>query len=243
MSRLAIAHETGVSNTQVRRWIGRGLDAVLNSPMRRNAPKCDESGCELVTNVDERAYAYLLGMYLGDGTITTGRRDVERLRVSVCDDQPGIRAECIAAIEAVMPGNKVGLLRRKGCHDVSCYSKHWSCLFPQHGPGRKHTRPMLLRQWQLRIAFDLHPDLLLRGLVHSDGCRGINKVRKHVASGTRHYAYPRYFFRNESGHIRGFFIEGCRRLGVDYRYNNPTSISVARRASVAILDSFIGPKC
>ena len=28
-------------------------------------------------------------------------------------------------------------------------SKHWPCLFPQHGPGRKHTRKIELEQWQV----------------------------------------------------------------------------------------------
>lgn len=30
----AIARQTGVSHTQVQRWIGQGIDAVLNSPVR-----------------------------------------------------------------------------------------------------------------------------------------------------------------------------------------------------------------
>jgi hypothetical protein len=31
---------------------------------------------------------------------------------------------------------------------VKSYSKHWPCLFPQHGPGRKHHRKIELREWQ-----------------------------------------------------------------------------------------------
>jgi hypothetical protein len=49
-------------------------------------------------------------------------------------------------------------------------------------------------------------------------------------------------FRNESAHIRGFFIEACRHLRIEYRQMNRNTFFVAKRASVAMLDAFIGPK-
>jgi hypothetical protein len=243
MSKKAIARHTGISQTQVRRWIATGLDNVLNSPMRRGAGAHEQGRkCPLVETVKEPAYTYLLGMYLGDGHITTEPNGVHRLRISACDDYPGIMQECVGAMAAVMPERRVGLLRQQGCHDVSCYSNHWPCLFPQHGPGRKHERPIMLRQWQERIVYDCYPDLLLRGLIHSDGCRCLNRVIRPTKAGPKRYVYPRYFFTNESGHIRGIFLEACRRLGIEWHYNQPTSISIARRESVARLDSFVGPK-
>lgn len=192
--------------------------------------------------IDSAAYAYLLGQYLGDGCISAGPRHVYRLRIITCDDYPGIRAECENAITRVMPGRKVGRIRGEGSTEVYCDSRHWPCLFPQHGPGRKHTRPLLFLPWQQRIMLNLHPALLLRGLIHSDGCSCINRVKRKVTSGVRRYEYVRYLFSNESGHIRGAFISACLRLGIDYRFNKPTSISVARRESVAILESIVGPK-
>jgi hypothetical protein len=36
--------------------------------------------------------------------------------------------------------NSVGRTAKIGCTEVASYSKHWICLFPQHGPGRKHDR-------------------------------------------------------------------------------------------------------
>ena len=51
--------------------------------------------------------------------------------------------------------------------------QHWPCLFPQHGPGRKHHRSIVLDDWQNRIVGS-DPRQLLRGLIHSDGCRTIN---------------------------------------------------------------------
>src|SRR3546814_15577428 len=38
--------------------------------------------------------------------------------------------------------------------------------FPQHGPGRKHERPIVLEPWQVGIV-EAHPAAFLRGLFHS----------------------------------------------------------------------------
>jgi hypothetical protein len=49
--------------------------------------------------------------------------------------------------------NKVGRTRKTNerCLEVYSFSKHWPCLFPQHGPGRKHERKIQLtsgsRNW------------------------------------------------------------------------------------------------
>ena len=48
--------------------------------------------------------------------------------------------------------------------------------FPQHGPGRKHKRPIVLEAWQQAIV-EAHPWQFLRGLLHSDGCRTINRFK------------------------------------------------------------------
>jgi len=183
-------------------------------------------------------YAYLLGQYLGDGCISIQVRGNPKLRIATCDDYPAIREECIAAIRAVAPSSGVSVIQGEGSSEVAAASVHWPCLFPQHGPGRKHLRPIVLESWQRRFALEIRPDRFVRGLVHSDGCRLLNRVRAHG----REYAYVRYFFDNESDDIRNLFIEGCQRLGVEARHSKPTSVSVARRESVAILERVVGPK-
>jgi hypothetical protein len=60
--------------------------------------------------------------------------------------------------------------------------------------------------------------------------------------GSRYPPYPRYHFSNRSADIRGIFGEACDAIGIEWRHNNATNISVARRGSVAILDEFVGPK-
>ena len=136
------------------------------------------------------------------------------------------------AMQEIVP-KKVGYLRRIGCHEVYSDSKHWACMFPQHGPGRKHERPIVLADWQRRIV-DRFPAPFVRGLIHSDGCRVLNWVNN--------TPYSRYHFTNVSADIRGLFGRACDRLGVEWRPNNRYDLSVARRESVRLLDQFIGPK-
>ena len=80
------------------------------------------------------------------------------------------------------------------------YSKHWPCLFPQHGPGRKHTRKIELADWQREIV-ERYPGDFARGLFHSDGYRGANRVRRNWGGGDHWYEYPRYLFTNNSADI------------------------------------------
>jgi hypothetical protein len=184
-------------------------------------------------------YAYLLGQYLGDGSISSGPRGVYRLTITCCADYPLIIRETASAMNSVLPHNRVGRRLRDGAVDLGCYSKHLPCLFPQHGPGRKHERPIVLEPWQVDIALAQHPALFLRGLVHSDGCRSINRVRgKNGAI----YDYVRYTFSNRSNDIRRLFCDACDRLSVEWRQMNQFNISVARRLSVRRLDQIVGPK-
>jgi hypothetical protein len=141
----------------------------------------------------------------------------------------------------IRPANSVTMLHREGCVEVVSYSKHWPCLFPQHGPGRKYERKIELEPWQQEIV-STYPGDFARGLFHSDGCRLINRVRRPVKGGDRWYEYPRYLFVNMSADIHRLCGEALDRLGVAWRFSKPTTISVARREAVARLDQFVGPK-
>jgi hypothetical protein len=177
-------------------------------------------------------YVYLLGVYLGDGCISTYPRGVYRLRLTLDAAYPRIIDEAARAMKAVMPSSRVGTISRPGYVEVYSYSKGWPCLFPQHGPGKKHLRPIRLTAWQRRLV-DRHPHLLLRGLLHSDGCRFMNTGRG--------WSHPRYSFTNLSEDIRRVFSDACGPLGLRWTLAGPT-IYVSRKADVAILDRFVGPK-
>jgi hypothetical protein len=110
-------------------------------------------------------------------------------------------------------------------------------LFPQHGRGKKHHRRILLQPWQEAIVRQ-HPGRFARGLIHSDGWRGLNRVR---VKG-RTYEYPRYQFSNRSDDIRRLFTDAMDHLAVAWRPWGRFHISVARRDAVALLDEHVGPK-
>ena len=105
------------------------------------------------------------------------------------------------------------------------------------GPGKKHERDVSLQAWQAKLVA-AHPKALLRGLVHSDGDRHLNTVRR----GDRTYAYPRYGFTNSSEQILDLFTDTCDLLGVRWTHTRPNRIAVSRGEDVAALDAFIGPK-
>ena len=184
---------------------------------------------------DAAAYAYLLGQYLGDGHVALTLR-VPKLRISCADAYPMIMDECEAAMRSVL-ATSVSRVHAVGCTVVQSTSKHWPCLFPQAGAGRKHEREIRLEAWQQEVA-DAQPGPLLRGLFHSDGCRSTNRINKEKKS----YAYPRYFFSNRSEGVLDICRCALGRLGIEWRMARPDSLSVARREAVARLDWWVGPK-
>ncbi len=184
-----------------------------------------------------REYTYLLGVYLGDGYLVEYARTIG-LKVALDVRYPGIIDEVSRSITAVR-GQAPHVTRDPSREMVlvTSYWRGWPCLFPQHGPGRKHHRPIHLTPWQSAIA-DRHPGELARGLIHTDGWRGENRVN----SKGRSYSYPRYQFSNRSRDIREIFCRACDQLGVAWRPWGPWHISVATRDAVARLDQHVGPK-
>ncbi|MFJ5548370.1 helix-turn-helix domain-containing protein [Streptomyces sp. NPDC093225] len=194
--------------------------------------------------VDREAYAYLLGLYLGDGHIIAKARQ-NHLSV-YCDEKwTGLIDAAEAAMRRVMPSPSTGRHQKKGCVEVKSYSRHWPCLFPQHGPGKKHDRRIALEPWQQEIV-DAHPWEFIRGLIHSDGCRITNWTTRVVGGERKRYEYPRYFFTNKSDDIRQLCTDTLTAVGVEWtitaRGSDPFNVSIARKGSVALMDAHIGAK-
>ncbi len=117
------------------------------------------------------------------------------------------------------------------------YSKHWPCLFPQHGPGRKHLRPIRLVEWQQMIV-EANRKPFIRGLIHSDGTRIIATERK----GSYVRQAPRYAFSNKSEGHQAAVLRELRRHRRPLDPPSDCQIAIYRKASVALLDEFVGPK-
>jgi hypothetical protein len=225
LSQSQIARQTGIPRSTVRMWVAG------QTPSTERLEEVD------VDRLPQASYAYLLGLYLGDGCLTPYPRNVFKLRIALDSRYPGIIAGCVGAMRRVMPRSRTHVWKHPvhNVVNVTTYSKAWPTLFPQHGPGRKHERSILLDPFQIRL-LDSEPALeqLLRGLVQSDGCRVLNRVNGGV--------YPRYMFDNRSDEIRAIFTGACEELGLRWTRTRRYTVTVSRRPDVARLDSFIGPK-
>jgi hypothetical protein len=227
----SVSKRLGVSRAALRDWRDRGERPAQPS----ECPQCGTG------TLDDPSYAQLLGLYLGDGCLSRHRRDVYALRIACDDVYPRLIDEAEAVVRAVHPGRPVHRVRAVGCTSVVSYWKHWPCLFPQHGAGRKHRRTIALADWQREIVA-AQPELFLRGLFNSDGCRVANWTTRTVAGQPKRYEYPRYMFSNESADIMRLCQWTLDLLDIPWRMPRRNALSVARGEAVARLDSFIGPK-
>ncbi|MEU0390950.1 helix-turn-helix domain-containing protein [Streptomyces chartreusis] len=226
----SVSRETGISRAAIRSWRDR------LEPLPRMAPP--DPG----PPADERAYAYLLGLYLGDGCISGHPRGTGYyLRIACADSWPGLIDACETAMRAISPTGRTYRVQAQGYVSVVSYSRHWPHLIPQHGPGKKHERPIALGPWQ-QVIVEAHPWEFIRGLIHSDGCRITNWTTRIVGGERKRYEYPRYFFTNRSADIVRLFTNALDQVGVDWKQANAFNISVARKASVALMDAHVGPK-
>lgn len=236
----SVSQQTGISRAAIREWQTR-----IDPLPRKQAPPCPRCLPDRGVPDDAAAYAYLLGLYLGDGCISAQPRGGYQLRIVCADAWPGLIDQCRAAIAAVRPEDRVCVLQRQGCVTVTSYGRHWTCLFPQHGPGKKHKRKIALEPWQQEIV-EAHPWEFIRGLIHSDGCRITNWTTRLVAGKRKRYEYPRYFFTNLSADILRLFTDTLDKVGVEWKSTNQSravqNISIAKKASVALMDLHVGPK-
>jgi hypothetical protein len=216
-----VTRATGIPYETVRAWRGGRVPERARRVLA-GVPEC--AGCGSAAHdldgLPPDDYAYLLGMYLGDGCLARTAKGAYSLRISLDLVYPGIIESARQAVAAVKGGPlpHVAPHGAAACVVITSYWKAWPCLLPQHGPGRKHERRIVLEPWQERI--------------------GTNLVR---VKG-RDYAYPRYQFSNRSDDIRRLFTDACDLLGIAWRPWGRFHVSVARREAVATLDTFIGPK-
>jgi hypothetical protein len=161
-------------------------------------------------------YAELLGLYLGDGSIFKQRRTY-RMRIALDAKYPVIIDEARALLVRCFPRNSVDLITanlKGNCVNLSIYSQHLPCLFPQHGPGPKHTRRIQPEQWQSELIRQA-PGAFLRGCIRSDGSVFINR--------TGPYEYLSYDFSNKSRDIVELFAQACQWLRVEFRLRARTT--------------------
>ncbi len=225
----SIARELGRPRSTVRYWFGRyaGVAQLVEATDLKSV----QWGFESLHQHQYPAYAYLFGMYLGDGCVSRMPRTYV-LRIFLHKDQRAIADRVARAMNTLLPTRRAGRVRQhESVVAVTCYFNQWPTVFPQHGPGRKHRRRIALEAWQREIV-TRHPGEFLRGLIESDGCR-----HRRIVAGRN---YPAYSFTNHSEDILGLFVWACGLVGVRARRSNRVMMSIARRPDVAKLDGIFG---
>jgi hypothetical protein len=230
----------GIPRGTIRDW--RRPTYVPREPRvpRETCPRCWRAAKPIrFTSGD---YAELLAMYLGDGCISPGPRTY-RLRITLDKKYPRVIADTRDLISRCFRHNKVKTVNARGCVYVSLYCSHLACLFPQHGPGKKHERRVELEPWQ-REHVDAAPWRFIRGCIRSDGCVFINRTDIHRAEP---YEYVSYAFSNKSTDIVNLFIDTCERVDVFTRATLNAErgmwrVRINRRDSVARMLENVGLK-
>jgi hypothetical protein len=192
----------------------------------------------LLVDSKKEAYAYLLGLYLGDGHIVKTKplkngNAVYKFRIFQDAKYTNLIQLCIDKMKILFE-SEVNIINKPGCKEIFCYKNNIPEIFPQHGPGKKHTREIVLQAWQKDIV-RIYPKDFLKGLIHSDGCRYLS-VPGNIDS-------IKYEFKNTSSDILGYFDWACSLLDVDTRRHSCGKASILRtKKDVNIFESFIGPK-
>lgn len=182
-------------------------------------------------------YCYVLGLYFGDGYIDEGKY-IYRMRIVHFREDSSLIKETIRGYLSIFPGHKVQLVPAGDSRAITvyCYSNDIPKAFPNMigKVGRKHENVVGLLDWQ-KVLISRYPKMFLRGLVHSDGSRYLaDSCSKRIT----------YCFVNRSKEFRDHFRYCCSLLNIqpgptDSAYD---TIFVNRKASIEILDSFIGPR-
>ncbi len=112
--------------------------------------------------------AYLKGIALGDGNISNPNGRAFRMRITCDLKYPKIIDSIQKSIAVVFPKNKISLIKRKGCLDISFYSN----LIPEifgwtNYKGTKLSQKIKIENWLFK---DLkYSKYFLKGLLESDG--------------------------------------------------------------------------
>lgn len=229
----------GVAIKTIRRWrreyVREGRERGQRHLLAR-CPICEDGSID-----DPAAYAELLGWYLGDGYLSTQRRAVFGLHIYNDAHYTELNTHIAILMRRVKPGCRPHTRQVPGCTVTTVSWKHWPCLFPQHGRGRKHERTLQLESWQREIV-DAYSADFLRGLFHSDGCLVRNWATRIVAGTKKRYEYPRWQFTNESADIMRWCGEALDLIDIAWRQTNRRTLSVSRRDDVPRLTALIGEK-
>lgn len=65
---------------------------------------------------------------------------------------------------------------------------------------------------------------------------------RRLKDGPKRYEYVRYVFTNASDDIRSILCTSLDALDIEWKMMNDRNVSIARKASVAAMETIVGPK-
>lgn len=223
----AASRKFDVDRSTVRTWI-KTETQILNSlcPL---APPFDP---KIGPSVEDEAYCYILGLYLGDGYICEFPR-TKRLRIFQYSDHERIISKCEQNLRVIFPNNSVKSHKNPNekCTITSVYNSHLNLYFPQHGIGEKHKRKISLVDWQ-ESYIKRNPEAFISGLLDSDGSRYFIRGKKLA-----------YQFTQVSEDIKEIFKWSCSLIGINVN-TRPGKIQthIYRKKYTDILETFYHAK-
>lgn len=208
-NKFKISKETGIPYSTLKKWIN-------GKSIRDTYFPITDFKKYLNNKVKQKAYSFILAVYLSDGYIST-YKTFRAPKLCFSNDKKYIKntQEWAEKLQILFPDNKVNTyLKNNGnCYLIYVYSKKILDLFPQHGVGKKHTRTIRLKDWQNDIV-KKYPEEFIRGCIQSDGSIYEQNVKK--------YKYKNYCFVNKSEDIAKLFILALSLKGINKSlYYNP----------------------
>ena len=112
--------------------------------------------------------AYLIGIALGDGNLSNPNGRATRLRITCDKKYPVLLNRINASLKKLLPQNKVTIIDRGNCVDVSCYSNYWEGLVGWKAKGgSKIKQSVKIPKWAKdNKKYSIQ---CLKGLMETDG--------------------------------------------------------------------------
>ena len=119
-------------------------------------------------SADKKLHAYVIGLALGDGNLSNPNGRAVRLRITCDKKYPVLYKYIKESLQVLLPDNKVSLVDRGTCIDVSCYSNRLESILGWKAKGgSKYKQKVKIPDWILANKNFIKE--CLRGLIQSDG--------------------------------------------------------------------------
>lgn len=112
--------------------------------------------------------AYIIGLAIGDGNLSNPNNRATRLRITCDKKYQKLLQRITETLRLLLPENKVSLIDRKGCFDVTVYSNHLEKILGWKAKmGSKLNQNISIPSWiQEEASYKIN---CLRGLIETDG--------------------------------------------------------------------------